>query len=302
MDNKKILITGGAGAIGSNLVRRLNKNNQVTILDDLSSGYMSNIFFNTNVNFIRGDITSDSKLEEAFESGIDIVFHLAACFANQNSVDHPRLDLMTNGLGTLKLLEKAVTYGIEKFVYASSSCTVGETPNTPYAMTKFLGQQYTHFFHTIHNLPTVTVRFYNSYGPGEVPGKYRNVVPNFISKALKGEPLTITGTGYETRDFTYIDDIVTATILAAESNKAVGKSIDIGTGKETKILDLTEKIIKLTNSKSEIIFGSRRGWDTVTGRYSPTEKTEELIGFVPATTLDEGLPTTINWIKQLSCQ
>ncbi len=298
MKDKKILITGGAGAIGSNLAHRLSENNQVVILDDLSSGNIDNVYFNENVIFIRGDITIDSSLDDAFEYGVDIVFHLAAFFANQNSCEHPEVDLMTNGLGTLKLIRKAAKEKVEKFIYASSSCTVGAMPKTPYALTKHLGEQYVQLYQYYGLLPSVSLRYYNNYGPGEMPGQYRNVIPNFIDKALKGEDLVITGDGRETRDFTFVEDTVTASILAAKYDNNTGRNIDIGTGKPIKILYLAEKIIEFTNSKSRIVFRDKRKWDTIINRCCNTQSMEEILGFAPTTTLEEGLPITINWLKQ----
>jgi len=298
MKDKKILITGGAGAIGSNLARRLSQDNQIIILDDLSSGYLENIHYNENVNFIRGCITSKHILDKIFEETIDIVFHLAAFFANQNSIDHPKQDLMTNALGTLNLLECARDKGIEKFFYASSSCLGEEILDTPYALTKKLGEEYCSIFHDIFKVPITTLRYYNSYGPGEFPGKYRNVIPNFIFLALKGEDLIITGSGQETRDFTFIEDVIDFTIKAAECKELEGGYLDLGTGIETDIQTLAEKIIEITNSKSKIIYKPKRVWDRVKRRICPVRKIQGLFGVCPEIILEEGLPITISWLEK----
>jgi nucleoside-diphosphate-sugar epimerase len=296
MINKKILITGGAGAIGSNLARKLSENNKVIIVDNLSSGYFKNIYLNGNTKFFDCDINDD--LRHIFAKKIDIIFHLAAFFANQNSIEHPEKDLETNGKGTLRLLELAKRYEVDKFIYASSSCTIGEMPKTPYVATKFLGERYVNLYQYHKAMDTVILRYYNNYGPGEVPGIYRNVIPNFISRALRGEDLIITGDGRDTRDFTFVEDLITATILAAESDKTIGEVINIGTGHPTKIKILAEKIIEHTKSKSKIVFGERRSWDTTLNRCCNTLKMKELLDYLPSTPLDEGLPITIDWLKK----
>ncbi|MGQ9854623.1 MAG: NAD-dependent epimerase/dehydratase family protein, partial [Candidatus Oleimicrobiaceae bacterium] len=205
-DGKTILVTGGAGAIGSNLTRALAElGAQVIILDDLSSSERWNVPSLPGILFVEGDILDEVKLKRVFFERPQIVFHLAAFFANQNSVDHPERDLMVNGLGTLRLLEYSVLTGVERFVYASSGCSIygSESPlplreefmsmhlSTPYQITKMLGELYCNFFYNHYGLKVVKPRFFNSYGPGELPGQYRNVIPNFIYWAMKGLPLPI---------------------------------------------------------------------------------------------------------------
>jgi|GEM_PF-1338606 len=210
-DDKTVLVTGGAGAIGGNLVRRLNDLNveKIVILDNLSSSYEWNVPVGPKIHFVHGDILDDEKLKFVFKHRPDIVFHLAAHFANQNSVDNPETDLMVNGMGTLKVLEFAHLTDVSRFVYASSGCGVygldsilpyqeGDVSislHTPYQVTKLLGELYTNYYHNLYGLPIVNTRFFNSYGPGEVPGKYRNVIPNFFYWAIRGQALPITGDG-----------------------------------------------------------------------------------------------------------
>ncbi|MBU2063294.1 MAG: NAD-dependent epimerase/dehydratase family protein, partial [Candidatus Omnitrophica bacterium] len=194
--NKTVLITGGAGAIGSNLTGAIAAAGAkcVIVLDDFSSSYAWNIPVAPNIMVVRGDVTDDVALKRVFFEKPDCVFHLAAFFANQNSVDYPERDLHVNGLGTLKLLEYSALAGIKRFIYASSGCAIygAEAPlplreefsslhlSTPYQITKSLGEMYCNFFYHHYALPIVKPRFFNSYGPGEVPGQYRNVIPNFI--------------------------------------------------------------------------------------------------------------------------
>jgi len=308
---KHILITGGAGAIGSIMANQLSGNpeGRITILDNLSSGHVENIEMRPNVRFIQGSVESDEDLEQAFDGKIDTVFHLAANFANQNSVDFPQRDLQVNGMGTLKLLLRASNHGVKRFVYSSSSCVYGNrneplseacrefSLDTPYAVTKLLGEQYVSFFQVHHKLETVILRFFNVYGPNEYPGRYRNAIANFFYKAMKNEEIVITGTGDETRDFNFVEDTVRAVILAGESEKAVGKVINVASGKETKIADIVEKILKMTGSKSKITKQPRRDWDTVVRRVSAVKVAEETLEYEPKIKLDDGLKKYYAWLK-----
>ncbi len=311
LENKKILVTGGAGAIGSRLVNRLfeYKPSEVVVVDDLSSGFLENID-ESKVNFVRGSVADDATLAKAFENGINIVFHMAAHFANQNSVDHPEKDLQTNGFGTLKILQKCIEKKVDKFVYASSSCVYGNAEgalkesnnpgnlDTPYAISKLLGEHYTKFFHDHHGLNTVVLRYFNSYGPAERPGQYRNVIPNFVALAKSGKPLIITGDGSETRDFTYIEDTVEGTILAASSDKSKGKIYNIGSGQEVTIKELAETINKLTNNQANIEYKDRRSWDHISRRLADIDQAKEDFDYNPSHDLESNLKKTIKWFEE----
>ncbi len=311
---KNILLTGGAGMIGSNLSKSLlDQGYNVVVLDDFSSGIEINI--DPRAIVLKGSVDDITLLNKTFsEYSFEYVFHLAALFANQNSVDHPEKDLQINGMGTLRILQKTLeSYQAGKtkrFFYASSSCVYGmqtgsisETNSkhleTPYAITKLLGEQYTNFFFDLYKLPFTTFRFFNSYGPGELPGLYRNVIPNFIHKAIKNEPITITGTGEETRDFTYIEDTISAILSTIDKDICIGKTYNISTGKETTILELSQKIIELTGSKSEIIFKERRNWDHTSRRCGNIDLINKDTGFFSRYTIDDGLTKTIEWLKPL---
>jgi len=313
-NNKKILVTGGAGAIGSNLVRALSELNTklIIILDNLSSSYKWNIPSAPNVMFVQGSITDDVYLKRVFQEKPSHVFHLAAFFANQNSVDYPEKDIHVNGLGTLKVLEYSVLSKVERFVYASSGCSIygSEAPlplkeefmsmhlSTPYQITKMLGELYCNFFHHHYGLKVIKVRFFNSYGPGEVPGQYRNVIPNFIYWAMKGEPLPITGTGEETRDFTYVGDLVDGLLRAGFYESAIGEEFNLASGKETKIIDLARMINEKLDNKGGIKFVQKRKWDTKKRLLASYEKAKRLIGYEPKMSFEEGLDKTINWFKK----
>ncbi|BAW31307.1 MAG TPA: SDR family NAD(P)-dependent oxidoreductase [Methanothermobacter sp.] len=312
-DGKCILITGGAGCIGSNLSRKLGEAGaHVIILDNLSSSYEWNIPQLENIEFIKGDILDDEILKRVYKEKPEYVFHLAAHFANQNSVDHPEEDLIVNGLGTLKVLEYAQLIGVERFIYSSSGCGVygldSKIPfkeddisislHTPYQVTKLLGELYTNYFHNLYDLPIVNARFFNVYGPGEVPGKYRNVIPNFFYWAMNNQPLPITGDGTETRDWTFVEDIINGLIAMGVRRKAIGEAINLGSGQEHQVIEMANIINELTGNKAGIIYKPRREWDAKTRLLSSIEKAKKLLDYEPKTTFKEGLRKTYQWFKE----
>jgi len=311
---RTILVTGGAGAIGSNLTRVLAKGGArlVIVLDDFSSSRAWNVPSLPNVLLVEGSVLDEIALKRVFNEGIDYVFHLAAFFANQNSVDYPERDLAVNGLGILKVLEYARLCGVERFVYSSSGCAIypPDAPlplteetitlklGSPYQITKMLGELYCNYFHAQYGLKVVKARFFNSFGPGEVPGRYRNVIPNFIYWALKGEPLPITGSGKETRDFTYVGDIVRGLLAAAGTESAVGESFNLGSGEETRVIDLAEMINRKTGNPAGIRHLPRRRWDHKERLLASIEKAGSLIGYRPATSFEDGIDATIAWFRE----
>jgi nucleoside-diphosphate-sugar epimerase len=310
-ENKTVLVTGGAGAIGSNLCKKLAQlNAKVIILDDLSSAYEWNIPKAKNITFVKGSILDDEALKRVFKEKPDYIFHLAAHFANQNSVDNPETDLMVNGMGTLKVLQYAnLIKKVERFVYSSSGCGVygldSKIPfeehdvsislHTPYQVTKLLGELYTNYFHNLYNLPIVNARFFNVYGPGEVPGKYRNVIPNFFYWAMNGQPLPITGDGTETRDWTYVDDIIKGLLAMGIKEKAIGEAINLGSGKEHKVIELANIVNKLTDNEAGVIYVQRREWDVKKRLLSSIEKAKKLLGYKPEMEFENGLKKVHEW-------
>ncbi len=305
-----VLVTGGAGHIGSNLTRALAEAGaRVIILDDLSSAERWNVPSLPGVMLVEGDVLDEVKLKRVFFERPKIVYHLAAFFANQNSVDHPEKDLMVNGMGTLRLLEYSTLSGVERFVYASSGCSIygSHAPlplreefmsmhlSSPYQITKMLGELYCNFFNNHYGLKVVKPRFFNSYGPGEVPGQYRNVIPNFVYWAMKGQPLPITGSGEETRDFTYVGDIVSGLLQAGVNDNAVGQEFNLASEVETRIVDLANMINQATNNQGGIRFVQRRKWDTKSRLLGSIDRARELIGYNPTTPFDVGLRNTISW-------
>ncbi|MBI2144962.1 NAD-dependent epimerase/dehydratase family protein [Candidatus Woesearchaeota archaeon] len=304
------LVTGGAGAIGSNLVKALlGKGEEVIVIDNLDSGHEKLVPKHDKVTLIKKSILDEKALEGTFKKGIKQVFHLAANFANENSIDHPEKDLLVNGLGTLRLLMASQRHNVKRFVYASSSCVYGNIAgavkedaktslDTPYAVTKLLGEHYTRFFHEHYGVPTAIVRIFNSFGPGEMPGKYRNVIPNFLAAAMKGKPLTITGTGNETRDFNWVGNTVQGLLLAAEKEKAIGQTFNIGSGEATEITKLAEMINSITGNKAPTRLVERRKWDRVIHRKADISKAKKILGYQPEISLHKHLKLTYEWLKQ----
>lgn len=312
--NKRILITGGVGCIGSNLVRTLLKagTERIVVIDDLSAAYEWNLPKDSKVVFIHGSVLDEEKMKRAFSFKPHFVFHLAAHFANQNSVDNPETDLMVNGMGTVKVLEYSHLVGVERFVYASSGCGIYGSDSkipfeehdvsmklyTPYQVTKMLGELYTNYFYNLYGLPIVNARLFNSYGPGEVPGKYRNVIPNFFYWSLNRQPLPITGTGDETRDFTYVGDIVNGLLAMTYRDEAIGEAFNLGTGREIKIRDLANWVNELTGNEAGIIFKERRDWDKKTRLLASIEKARKLLGYEPQMSFREGLKHVHQWFTE----
>jgi nucleoside-diphosphate-sugar epimerase len=282
------------------------------VLDDLSSGVRWNVPDANNVTFIQGSILDEEVLKRAFSSTPDFVFHLAAHFANQNSVDHPETDLAVNGLGTLKLLEYSRLAKVGKFVFASSGCSVygSEAPlplkedfvsinlDTPYQITKLLGELYCNFFFNFYKLPVVRARFFNVYGMGEVPGKYRNVIPNFMYWALQKRPLPITGTGEETRDFTFVGDTIDGLLRCGVVPEAVGEAFNLASETETRVIDLAQMINKLCDNPAGVQFVPRRDWDKITRRRASIAKARKILGYEPKTDIRAGVEQNYAWFTK----
>jgi nucleoside-diphosphate-sugar epimerase len=310
-EGKTILVTGGAGAIGGNLCRKLSLLNakKIVILDDLSSSYEWNIADGKNILFIKGSILDDQILKRAFKEKPEYIFHLAAHFANQNSVDNPEIDLMINGLGILKVLEYAQLINIKRFIYSSSGCGVygldSKMPfeehdtsislHTPYQVTKLIGELYTNYFYNLYNLPIVNARFFNVFGPGEVPGKYRNVIPNFFFWSMNGQPLPITGGGTETRDWTYVDDIISGLLAMGIRDEAIGESFNLGSAKEHQVIDMADMVNKLTGNSRGVIYAERRNWDVKCRLVSSVDKAKRLLDYQPMTKFEDGLKNVHKW-------
>lgn len=316
--DRTILVTGGAGAIGSNLIIALSmlvgNSGKVVVLDNLTAIKVKdpwNVTPLPNIMFVLGDVRSDIDLKRIFKEEPSIIFHLAAFFANQNSIDYPEISADVDILGQIRLLEYSRLAKVERFVYASSGCAIyGSYPElplkedfismhltTPYQINKMTGEMYCNFYHHHYELPIVNCRFFNSYGPGEAPGQYRNVIPNFIYWAMQGRSLPLTGTGDETRDFTYVLDLVQGLIKAGYYPEAIGENFNLASGTETRIRNLVEMVNKATGNKAPITYLERRKWDTKPRLLACIDKAKKLVGYEPLVGFEEGFKTNIEWFR-----
>ena len=315
---RNVLVTGGAGAIGSNLILALSElvgsGGKVIILDNLSSIKEKkpwNVVPLDNIMFIEGDVRSDIDLKRVFKEDISHVFHLAAFFANQNSVDYPEISAEVDVIGLIKLLEYSRLARVEKFVYASSGCAIyGSYPKlplkedfismhltTPYQINKMTGEMYCNFYAHHYDMKTVNCRFFNSYGPGEVPGQYRNVIPNFIYWAMKGQSLPITGTGEETRDFADVLDLVQGIVKSGFYQDAVGENFNLAAGREISILEMAKLVNETTGNKADFIYKPKRKWDTKPRLLASIEKAQKLINYRPLVEFKDGFMKNIEWFR-----
>ena len=315
---RNILVTGGAGAIGSNLVTALSKlvgdDGMIIVIDNLSaikSDEPIDLPPLTNMMFVKGDVRSDIDLKRVFREKPSIVFHLAAFFANQNSVDYPEHSADVDINGIIKLLDYSQFTGVDRFVYASSGCAIygsyGEMPlkedfislhlTTPYQINKTTGEMYSNFYFHHYGLKTVNCRFFNSFGPGEVPGQYRNVIPNFVYWSMLGKSLPLTGTGEETRDFTYVLDLVQGLIKAAYYKDAIGQAFNLASGQEIKIKGLIGMINQATGNTAPITQFPARKWDTKKRLLASIDLAGKLIDYKPITNFKDGLKANVEWFK-----
>ncbi len=310
MNKTKVLIIGGCGAIGSRLTKKLldEGSSEIIVIDNLSSSIK--LKEQTNLHFEYIDIGNQEKVTSFFKKySPELIFHMAAHFANQNSVDHPISDVETNIIGLINIFESQRNNpNLKKIIYCSSSCVYGDQAvmqetdpvrpfETPYAINKFVGELYCKYYSELYSIPSAILRIFNSFGPGESPGNYRNVIPNFIDKALKNEDIVITGTGEETRDYCYVDNTVYLLKKLSHSNFHKAEFFNGGSGVETKIIDIANIIIGLTNSKSNIIFQEPRSWDHVKNRKADISLSIKELDYKPTNNLEKQIQQTIDWIK-----
>jgi len=305
MRRKRVALTGGAGFIGSHLAEELARRDYyVIILDDLSTGRMENIeelVKKGKIEFIRGSITELPLLEKLFQS-IDYVFHQAAIPSVPRSIDNPLASHEVNITGTLNVLLAARDNGVRKVLYASSAAVYGDTPTlpkredmppnpkSPYAVTKLAGEYYCRVFQRVYGLATVCLRYFNVYGQRQDPkSQYAAVIPRFIKRVSEGNPPIIFGDGEQTRDFTFVRDVVEANILAAESD-ATGV-FNIGRGETFTINELARLITDITGNNVKPIHGEPRPGDV---RHSLADISKaKTFGYKPRYNLEEGLRETI---------
>ena len=309
MRGKRVVITGGGGFIGSNLAEELAGENEVILIDDLSTGKVENIeglLKRGAVKLVKGSVTDLDFLREQFK-GADYVFHLAALPSVPRSVADPLVSNEINLTGTLKVLIAARDNRVSKVIYASSSSVYGDMPNSPksenmppspmspYAVSKLAGEYYCQVFTQVYGLPTISLRYFNVYGPKQDPSsEYAAAIPRFIASILKGEPPIIFGDGQQTRDFTFVQDVVEANILAAES-EATGV-FNVGSGSQISINELARLIMRLVGKNLELVHASPRPGD-VRHSLADISKAEEAIGYRPRYNLKQGLKETIKWFS-----
>lgn len=311
---RRIVVTGGAGLVGSHLVRALLvEGAEVVVLDDFSSGSGLHLPRARRLRVVRGSVLDRRALARAFGRRPAVVYHLAAFIANQRSVEEPERDLEVNVLGTLRALEAAVEAKAGRFVFASAGCSVygPDAPNpvredlpvslvqeTPYQISKVAGEMHCLYVQERYGIPTVRARFFNVYGPGETPGRYRNVVTNFCWWAIHGRPLPITGTGRETRDFVHAADLARGLVACGRSRRVLGEAVQFAGGREVRILDLAHQVNRLAGNEAGVIFHPRRPWDRVERRWASITRARRLLGWRPAKDLSEGLQETIEFLRR----
>jgi len=313
---KNVLVTGCAGFIGSNLCEALVKKGwNVVGIDNLMTGYRKNIEHlekHKRFQFIWADVRNYEQINKIIkENKIKYITHQAARGSVPKSVEDPILTNDINVGGTLNILWAAKQNKAQRVVCAISSAVYGDTPTlpkietmpyaplSPYAVTKVTKEVYLEVFFELYGLKTIGLRYFNVYGRRQDPnGDYAAVIPRWITKAFNNEKLPINGDGKQTRDFTYIDDVIQANIkgLECQNRKAFGKGFNIGYSDHVDIKTLAENIIEATNSKSKIVYGEPRKGD-IQDSYADINLAKELLGYQPRTSLKNGLKKTIEWYK-----
>jgi nucleoside-diphosphate-sugar epimerase len=305
------LVTGGAGFIGSNIVEALvARGDGVVVLDNLATGKRENLApFLSKIKFIEGDICDPAVVAEAMK-GIDYVFHEAALPSVPRSVADPVASNRAQVDGTLTVLMAAKKAGVKRVIYAGSSSAYGDTeqlpkvetmppnPKSPYAVGKLTGEYYCKVFNALYGLETVTLRYFNVFGPRQDPkSQYAAVVPLFITSILNGRRPVIHGDGLQSRDFTYIENVVAANILACTAPKAAGEVINAACGERTTVLQMAQYIAEIIGAKIEPEHTPSRPGD-VKHSLADISKARRLLGYEPTVNVREGLERTVNWHRK----
>ena len=307
----RMLITGGAGFIGSNIAHAaLDKGHDVVVLDDMSTGRVENLSdIAGKITLVRASILDTKKLAAAMR-GADYVLHQAALASVPRSVKDPAATNQTNVTGTLNVLLAAKDAGVKRVVYASSSSVYGnlETlpkredmkpcPESPYAVSKLAAEQYAMSFYSVYGLETVALRYFNVYGPKQDPdSQYAAVMPIFIRVMLAGRRPVIFGDGNQTRDFTFVEDVVEANFRATEASGAAGGVFNIAFGKRITLNNLVEKINGITGKNIAPVHEAERPGDV---RHSLADigAARKVLGYSPSHSVDDGLAKTIEWYRK----
>ena len=321
----RVLVVGGAGFVGSNLVHQILEQDprEIIVVDNLLSSDVSNIPSDDRVRFVFGSITDDQILRN-LPDDLDYAFHLACYHGNQSSIANPLADHDNNTLTTLKLFERLKDIkSLKKVVYAAAACAVAEktydTPtatteeqavtlyhDSPYSISKIIGELYGNYYFERHQLPFVKARFSNVYGPREILGAgqwrgtvhtvWRNVTPTFIWRSLNGEALPLDNGGNASRDFIFVEDMARG-LMACALKGEPGEIYNLATGKETSILELATLINQYTGNKTPLDLRPARDWDRSGKRFASTEKAKSILGFEAQVNIQEGLKRTVEWTK-----
>jgi len=310
MTHQTYLVTGGAGFIGSNIVDELlNRGKTVKVVDNFITGRREHLQHVINdIELVEGDIR-DTDLMQKICKGVDCILHQAALRSVPRSVDDPVSTNDVNINGTLNLLVAARDNNVKKFVYASSSSAYGDTqalpkvedqrplPISPYAVSKLTGEHYCRAFSKTFGLDAVSLRYFNVFGPRQSPeNKYAAVVPIFIKQAMNGQPLTIHGDGKQSRDFTYIKNVVNGNLLAAEAEGVSGEVFNIACSNRHSVLDIANGILKILGKDVPMNFGPRRAGD-VEHTQADISKAKEKLGYEPEIDFAEGMKRTVESFK-----
>jgi UDP-glucose 4-epimerase len=326
MDGSRLLVVGGAGFVGSNLVKEALDRGaaRVVVVDNVLSSERSSVPNDPRVDLIGGSI-ADEEVLAALPNDVDYVFHLATYHGNQSSIANPLDDHANNLITTLRLLEHIKdNRSIRRVVYSASGCTLAEHTHdapaatqedgpvpleldSPYQISKVVGEFHCVYYHHQHGVPTVRARFQNVYGPGEILGAgkwrgtpatvWRNVVPSFIYRALKGMPLVLDDGGEASRDFIYVDDIVRGLLLCATEG-APGGVYNLASGAEVSIRELAECVNRIAENPGGCVIGPSRPWDRSGRRFGSTEKARREIGFEAQVDIEEGVQRAVKWARE----
>lgn len=301
--DRTVLITGGAGFIGSHLATALVSNNDVRIVDSFETGSRENVPEEASV--IEGDLRDDDVRARATHD-VDLIFHEAALVSVERSIEEPLTSHEINVDATLSLLEAAREQDA-RVILASSAAIYGhpeqvpidesdpKTPTSPYGLDKLAIDHYARQYHALYGLETVALRYFNVFGPGQVAGDYSGVISIFLDQALDGEPITVEGNGTQTRDFVYIDDVVRANLRAATTD-AVGEAYNVGTGSAVSIRELAANVRSVTGTESEIAHTDPRTGD-IEHSAADISKAETHLDYEPTVSFREGLERTAEWYR-----
>jgi UDP-glucose 4-epimerase len=327
LNNKKILIVGGAGFVGSNLSHYILKEydpKELWIVDNLLSADISNVPNDPRVHFIYGSI-AEYKILDTLPEDLEYIFHLACYHGNQSSIEDPIADHDNNTITTLKLFDYLKDFkNLKKVVYAAAGCAVAEKTfddatattedaptslfhDSPYSISKLVGEMYGNYYFQRYNMPFVKARFQNVYGPREILGAgrwrgtphtvWRNVIPTFIWRSIHGEALPLDNGGNASRDFIFVEDMAKGLVACAIKGNP-GEAYNLASGVETSIADLAYEINILTGNKTPVNMKPARDWDRSGKRFGSTEKSQNQLQFKAEVTVSEGLRRTVKWTQE----